>query len=234
MAVVTKQQLTNLIKEVLKEFIEPADPSKVDPDQLRRGIEVEMEHTNNPQIAKRIALQHLAEDPQYYTKLDKAGLEEEEQTVDFDIVNTPAGQSVIAKYDGKVVGKLRLRKTAGNTEVDSVLVYPEYRGYGIAKEMYRLANEKLGPLYSDKYQTPDAKRVWSSFIKSGEAKDLGNGTYVMIKENIHDPVRPGILKRQIPGKITCTKAKTLKGKQKDKSNNTAKAAQRFLNYHCQD
>ena len=51
-------------------------------------------------------------------------------------------------------------------------------------------------------------------------------------ENIHEPVRPGILKRQITGKVTCSKAKALKAKQSNKGNNTAKAAQRFLNYHC--
>lgn len=53
----------------------------------------------------------------------------------------------------------------------------------------------------------------------------------LTRENIHDPVRPGILKNQIKGKVTCSKARALKAKQKDKSNNTAKAAQRFLNYH---
>jgi hypothetical protein len=50
------------------------------------------------------------------------------------------------------------------------------------------------------------------------------------EENIHKPVRPGILKRQVKGKMTCTKAKALKSKQKNKGNNTAKAAQRFCNY----
>lgn len=53
------------------------------------------------------------------------------------------------------------------------------------------------------------------------------------EENKHKPVRPGILKRQVKGKMTCTKARALKSKQKNKGNNTAKAAQRFLNYHCQ-
>jgi hypothetical protein len=43
----------------------------VDPEQLRRGIEVEMEHTNNQEIAKRIALDHLAEFPHYYFAIDK-------------------------------------------------------------------------------------------------------------------------------------------------------------------
>ena len=53
------------------------------------------------------------------------------------------------------------------------------------------------------------------------------------EENKHKSVRPGILKRQVKGKMTCTKARALKSKQKNKGNNTAKAAQRFLNYHCQ-
>jgi len=52
------------------------------------------------------------------------------------------------------------------------------------------------------------------------------------KKNIHAPVRPGILKRQTKGKMTCSKARALKSKQKNKGNNTAKAAQRYLNYHC--
>jgi hypothetical protein len=57
--------------------------------------------------------------------------------------------------------------------------------------------------------------------------------YINEKKSIHDPVRPGILKRQVKGKMTCSKARALKSKQKNKGNNTAKEAQRFLNYHCQ-
>lgn len=56
--------------------------------------------------------------------------------------------------------------------------------------------------------------------------------YVTEKKNIHSPVRPGILKRQVKGKMTCSKARALKAKQKNKGNNTAKASQRYLNYHC--
>ena len=59
-----------------------------------------------------------------------------------------------------------------------------------------------------------------------------NSLYNLIMEGIHDPVRPGILKRQIKGKVTCSKARSLKIQQKNKGNNTAKACQRFLNYHC--
>jgi len=54
------------------------------------------------------------------------------------------------------------------------------------------------------------------------------------EKDVHDPVRPGILKRQVKGKVTCSKARSIKSKQKNKSNNTAKAAQRFINYHCEN
>lgn len=53
--------------------------SSVDPTQLSIGVQVEMEHTNDPDIAKEIAMDHLTEDPEYYTKLVKAGLASEFQ-----------------------------------------------------------------------------------------------------------------------------------------------------------
>lgn len=45
--------------------------------ELSRGIKVEMEHTKEYSIAKEIALDHLKEDPKYYTKLLSIGLEED-------------------------------------------------------------------------------------------------------------------------------------------------------------
>jgi hypothetical protein len=42
-----------------------------DPEQLKMGVEVEKEHTTNEDTAKRIALDHLAEIPDYYTRLKK-------------------------------------------------------------------------------------------------------------------------------------------------------------------
>jgi len=40
-----------------------------DPKELRLGVKVEMEHTNSRWIAKRIALDHLAENPRYYSEV---------------------------------------------------------------------------------------------------------------------------------------------------------------------
>ncbi len=57
-------------KEILKkEYIQPANEADVDSNELKMGINVEMEHTRSRKVAKRIALQHLAEDPKYYSKL---------------------------------------------------------------------------------------------------------------------------------------------------------------------
>jgi hypothetical protein len=43
----------------------------VDPEEFAMGLKVEMEHTTDKEIAREIALDHLAEDPKYYTKLKK-------------------------------------------------------------------------------------------------------------------------------------------------------------------
>lgn len=39
-------------------------------DELDRGAQVELEHTDDINTARKIAKDHLAEDPLYYTKLD--------------------------------------------------------------------------------------------------------------------------------------------------------------------
>ena len=51
--------------------------SQIDPIQLSTGIQIEMEHTNDLDIAKEIAMDHLTEDPKYYSKLVAAGLASE-------------------------------------------------------------------------------------------------------------------------------------------------------------
>lgn len=60
------------IKGGLGDDLEEKDVNK---KQLEMGIEVEMEHTDDPEISKDIAFDHLAEHPDdYYTKLKSAGL----------------------------------------------------------------------------------------------------------------------------------------------------------------
>jgi hypothetical protein len=48
-----------------------ADIEQFDPKQISMGIEVEMEHTKDPKVALEIAMDHLMELPDYYTRLEK-------------------------------------------------------------------------------------------------------------------------------------------------------------------
>jgi hypothetical protein len=50
-------------------------PNQIHPQELRMGIKVEMEHTDEIDKAKKIALDHLAENPFYYTALKLSGIE---------------------------------------------------------------------------------------------------------------------------------------------------------------
>lgn len=47
----------------------------VNAKELAMGIKVEMEHTDDKRVAKEIALDHLAEDKKYYSKLKKFHLD---------------------------------------------------------------------------------------------------------------------------------------------------------------
>ena len=51
--------------------LKPVCARRPDPAQLRRGIEVEHEHTTSASVAERIARHHLCEFPDYYTRLDR-------------------------------------------------------------------------------------------------------------------------------------------------------------------
>jgi len=45
-------------------------PEDFDQNELRRGVKHELEHTSSRAIALEIAMDHLAEDPAYYSHLE--------------------------------------------------------------------------------------------------------------------------------------------------------------------
>ena len=47
---------------------EGKSPLEFDPEQIKKGMQVEMEHTDDPMVSLEIALDHLSEDPEYYTE----------------------------------------------------------------------------------------------------------------------------------------------------------------------
>ena len=50
-------------------------PCEFDQTALKKGIKVEMEHTNDKKLAQEIAMDHLAEFPDYYDALEKLEVE---------------------------------------------------------------------------------------------------------------------------------------------------------------
>jgi hypothetical protein len=64
-----------LSNETLNEAKTKLTADQVNNDELRMGIKVEMEHTDDPEKAKKIALDHLAENPFYYTQLKLSGVD---------------------------------------------------------------------------------------------------------------------------------------------------------------
>lgn len=70
------------------------DWRRVSLEQFRKGLEVELEHADvtggHPLMTGKIALAHLVEAPDYYTRLEKAGLEADPRA---------AEETVVAAYD---------------------------------------------------------------------------------------------------------------------------------------
>jgi hypothetical protein len=66
---IDKEHPKQLIKRGLA-FDRDFTEEDADPDELAKGIKIESEHTVNKALAKEIALDHLAEMSDYYTKLE--------------------------------------------------------------------------------------------------------------------------------------------------------------------
>ena len=100
----------NKLKGGLSDNMKPEDLAKKHQitikgilSQLKKGIEVEKEHTNDESKAKEIAMDHISEDPKYYDKLSKMGMDEKwskEYKNSIDCSN-PKGFSQKAHCQGK-------------------------------------------------------------------------------------------------------------------------------------
>lgn len=66
-----ENHIYSILSSVLSEGKSKGKNSNFDPQQIKMGIKVEMEHTTNPIISEKIAWDHLAEIPDYYTRLAK-------------------------------------------------------------------------------------------------------------------------------------------------------------------
>ncbi|MDP3986716.1 MAG: DUF5661 family protein [Nanoarchaeota archaeon] len=102
--------------------------SQFDPEQLRNGIKVESEHTDNPEIAKQIAKAHLLEDPDYYVKLAKMESPKNEIVEGIEVVEWNP-------YEEELLGSMRDPSM-------KFLMHGKLDGPGMKKALEKLEQEK--------------------------------------------------------------------------------------------
>jgi hypothetical protein len=107
--------------------------AKVDPEQLRLGVEVEKEHTADAATAQRIALDHLAEIPDYYTRLQtmEAAAKKEQGAVQKSTVEKTATSE--GKKTMKLTQLVELLKTAATCPGGKLRSKGKGRGLGHGK-----------------------------------------------------------------------------------------------------
>jgi hypothetical protein len=77
-------------------------PEDFDQEQLAAGIQVELEHTSDSNIAREIAMDHLTEDPNYYKKLKTIEKSEQPQFKRGDVVHLSHGVTDLERGGTKV------------------------------------------------------------------------------------------------------------------------------------
>ena len=107
--------------------------------ELKKGIKVEQEHTSNIKTATRIALDHLFEDPKYYTKLAKIKLEENESSLNQDLVK---------EFMKHVMNELRLDslpKINFSNDSQEAVKHGSWGGYKTGDKSIRIVTAKRHP-----------------------------------------------------------------------------------------
>jgi len=157
-------ELNQIVRQVLNETIRKVDGKYAVYPQ--RGGKRLGTHSTKKAAEKQPTAIHLNKE------------QSEQGTVDITLQNIKGNKVVLAIMDGEKLGALRLKPYLSSYQVDSVLVRDEYQGMGIGTEMYRLAHQKLGPLYSDQNPSNQAEGLWKSLVYKGEAQQKGQ-RYVM-------------------------------------------------------
>ena len=132
----------------------------IDPAQLKMGIEIEKEHTSDHALAQKIAMDHLKEDPKYYTKLKAAGLEECGYD---DVQSAPEANVAVIKI---------------NPATQTGIV----RGMADSGQQKPLASSGLGiggqakPLTSTNIESPDTKKVGPNTVATTKTPPVMSGS----------------------------------------------------------
>jgi hypothetical protein len=156
-------------------------PSDVIPSELAMGVATEMEHTHDEKIATEIALDHLAQDSHYYTKLNNAGLAPEFKNVSPSGYGDPTstfnqddrlgnsvtcgpGNNIVGQIgatpDGSIDGK-RDSQPIVNKTIDIEVSEPSFDDIKVANFEAKKSNKRVAPSHPDK---------WASAVSAAKTK----------------------------------------------------------------
>lgn len=133
-------------------------------DQLMKGTEHEMEHTDRLDVAKKIALHHVAETPDYYEKLEQMKLEDGGMVSisDEDYEFSVGGEDYLGKAikeNGVIVGGIAYNDE--DQEIQGISIKNKFRKRGIAKKAIKKlfdTDKDLEAVYVR--SVPKSKKFW--------------------------------------------------------------------------
>lgn len=151
--------------------------------QLKMGVKVEREHTNSKELARKIALQHLAEIPDYYTRLKKVESKPLKESYEFSGSDAMSlltlGMGVVEekRYDAKCVRiteNYRLSRKTKKESYDSPSA--ESPGvFGYSKDDWKRGKTSVTEL------SGDVELTTITFQKDDERKKLGLEPFTTFK-----------------------------------------------------
>jgi hypothetical protein len=144
--------------------------SKYPKDQLKAGIKVEMEHTDDPAKAKEIAKDHLEEGKDYYTRLEKMerGMKKSAFFIGFE------KRAYDYDWEAKAMEKDRARRQHETPT-------PLGKAMGVGAGLGGLAGLGLGALHAGK-----AGLIGGGLAGLGVGSLLGAGAHLGQKNDIAD------------------------------------------------
>lgn len=92
--------------------------------QLKKGIEVESEHTTNRTIAKEIALDHLKEFPDYYDRLAKAERVTESNNIPKTLFHVTSANNLSSIMKNGLQPRYGKRSSKIEGEVSGIFTFP--------------------------------------------------------------------------------------------------------------
>lgn len=128
-------KLESIVYSILGEIVKRGKGVDPDPKELGIGIKVEQEHTKYPELARFIALTHLKELPDYYTKLKEMEAKKAVKEGDLEKQLSTSSSGMAAGYDAPAtsggVGGSALRKE--DLDKDKKVTTYDERHLGIKK-----------------------------------------------------------------------------------------------------